>query len=569
MNLNITFYFIIIILIGTIFHLLFGYSMFDIFFIFPLNYGMTPHAPDLFDEEIPSDRVAIFILDGTRADSFFESIASGKSPFLRNILQNRGVYGVSHTEMPTESKPGFTAICSGHFEDASLALQDLSNSDILTDSIFNQSNHAWGIGVDSCMFCGVAKNMECVPFKGKQDYNDKECEKNNYLVFDTMINLFNKAKTDVELNKNLKKKKIAFLYHLIQTDTIGHKYGPKSKKLMNHLIVLDSYFEKLEKSFYDFYKDNRTTFIITSDHGMDMRKAHGDGNPDCTRTPFIIWGSGIRKSIYREKKPPKEDTPQNWELDNYVRKDISQIDITPLSAALIGINFPMNSLGILPLDILDISEKVKSKLLFTNFMQIFEIYKIKNDIAKKAKIFKSYKPLIDSDNKIKNILNEIDKGNYFNAINETQLLINTTLKGIDYILHYDRFYLKTIIVIGYILWMLYLFIFIEMKNDNNLKKLFIYESGENLSITIISGIIALILLIYLMLRLSPFLYYLYTLFPCYFFWRILANIKYIKIFFIKENGIKPLIKTIFFYTFIIISFLTYNHYFFLNIGYNV
>ena len=556
MNLSIPFYFFIIILIGTIFHLLFGYSMFDIFFVFPLNYGMTPHSPDLLDEEIPSDRVAIFILDGTRADSFFESIASGKSPFLRNILENRGVYGISHTEMPTESKPGFTAICSGHFEDASLALKDLSNSDILTDSIFNQSSHSWGIGVDSCMFCGVAKNMECVPFKGKQNYGDDQCEKNNYLVFDTMIDLFNKAKNDEELNKNLHKKKISFLYHLIQTDTIGHKYGPKSKKLMNHLIVLDSYFEKLEKAFYDFYKDNRTTFIITSDHGMDMRRAHGDGNPDCTRTPFLIWGSGIRKSIYREKKPQKEDTPKNWDLDNYVRKDISQIDITPLSAGLIGINFPMNSLGILPLDILDISEKVKSKLLFTNFMELFEIYKIKYDKARKAKIFKPYKPLIDSDIKIKNILDKIDQENYYNAINETQLLINITLKGIDYILHYDRLFLKTIIVIGYILWMLYLFLFIEMKNDNNLKKLFIYDSEEKLFITVTSGIITLALCIYLILRLSPFLYYLYTLFPCYFFWRILANIKYIKTFFIKENGLKPILKTIFLYIFIILAFLS-------------
>ena len=276
---------------------------------------------------------------------------------------------------------------------------------------------------------------------------------------------------------------------------------------MNHLIVLDSYFEKLEKAFYDFYKDNRTTFIITSDHGMDMRRAHGDGNPDCTRTPFLIWGSGIRKSIYREKKPQKEDTPKNWDLDNYVRKDISQIDITPLSAGLIGINFPMNSLGILPLDILDISEKVKSKLLFTNFMELFEIYKIKYDKARKAKIFKPYKPLIDSDIKIKNILDKIDQENYYNAINETQLLINITLKGIDYILHYDRLFLKIIIVIGYILWMLYLFLFIEMKNDNNLKKLFIYDSEEKLFITVVSGIITLALCIYLILRLSPFLYY--------------------------------------------------------------
>ena len=95
-----------------------------------------------------------------------------------------------------------------------------------------------------------------------------------------------------------------------------------------------------------------------------------------------------------------------------------------------------------------------------------------------------------------------------------------------------------------------------MKNDNNLRKFFFYNKQENLPITIISGIVTLSLCIFLVMRKSPFLYYLYTLFPCYFFWRILANIKYLKIFFIKENGLKPILKTILLYSFIFIAFLS-------------
>jgi len=120
-----TLYYFIIILIGMVFHLLFGYSMFEIFFKFPLNYGMTPHSSNLSEDETPSNRVAIFVLDGKRCDSFFEVLASGEAPFLRNIIENRGVYGISHAKVPTETKSGFTVICSGHFEDASLALIDL------------------------------------------------------------------------------------------------------------------------------------------------------------------------------------------------------------------------------------------------------------------------------------------------------------------------------------------------------------------------------------------------------------------------------------------------------------
>jgi len=99
--------------------------MFEIIFKFPLNYGMTPHSSNLSEDETPSNRVAIFVLDGKRCDSFFEVLASGEAPFLRNIIENRGVYGISHAKVPTETKSGFTVICSGHFEDASLALIDL------------------------------------------------------------------------------------------------------------------------------------------------------------------------------------------------------------------------------------------------------------------------------------------------------------------------------------------------------------------------------------------------------------------------------------------------------------
>ena len=45
--------------------------------------------------------------------------------------------------------------------------------------------------------------------------------------------------------------------------------------------------------------------------------------------------------------------------------------MAPLLAGVMDINFPMNSLGIIPIDIIDASEKVKSKLLFTNFLELF------------------------------------------------------------------------------------------------------------------------------------------------------------------------------------------------------
>ena len=556
MELKSKLFFFIIIVIGSIIHLLLIYSMFDIFFKFPINFGMTPHSPNLSENELPSNRVVIFMLDGIRADSFYEGIYSKKNGFLRKVIEKRGVYGISHAKVPTETKPCLTAMFSGHFEDASLALLELSAHTVHLDSVFNQSDFSIGIGLDASLFAEVAKSMFCVPFKVEQNYGDKNSEQSNYKLFNTIIDLFNKTKKNrkSDLYKNLNKKKVTFFLHIAQTDTLGHKYGPRSKRIIDHIKDLDSYFEKMEKTFYHFYHDNRTTFIITADHGMDLRTVHGDGNPDCTRTPLLIWGAGIRKAIPKGKKSPKKGTPNKGRLDNFVRHDISQIDLTPLISGLIGSNFPMNSLGIIPLNILDISDKVKAKLIYGNLKEIFEIYKIKNEYANKSIIFKPFKPLDNSDEKINSISDDIDKGNYLDAINKAKILINITLEGINYILHYDRLFLKSVIISGYILWMLYIFIFIEMKNENKLEQFFFYSREENIFVTIISLLIFFALFIYLIIRNSPFLYYLYTIFPWYFFWRIFSNIKYLKKFFIKQKGILPFLKTIISYGLSAIAF---------------
>ena len=65
-------------------------------------------------------------------------------------------------------------------------------------------------------------------------------------------------------------------------------------------------------------------------------------------------------------------------------------------------------------------------------------------------------------------------------------------------------------------------------------------------------IILVALVIYLFIR--PFLYYLYTIFPWYFFWRIFSNINYLKEFFIKQKSMLPFLKTIMSYGLSILAF---------------
>lgn len=52
--------------------------------------------------------------------------------------------------------------------------------------------------------------------------------------------------------------------------------------------------------------------------------SHGSGSDHETQTPFIAWGAGIKQEN--------------------VQKDLNQIDIAPLMSALMGLNYPINSL---------------------------------------------------------------------------------------------------------------------------------------------------------------------------------------------------------------------------------
>lgn len=67
---------------GVTVHLIFFYSIFDIYFTTPLVHGMTPYVSN---PNPPAKRLVLFVTDGLRADKFFEPLPNGKptAPYLR------------------------------------------------------------------------------------------------------------------------------------------------------------------------------------------------------------------------------------------------------------------------------------------------------------------------------------------------------------------------------------------------------------------------------------------------------------------------------------------------------
>ena len=176
---------------------------------------------------------------------------------------------------------------------------------------------------------------------------------------------------------------------------------------MKNIQVVDDIVRDTEQLISEFYQDQETSFIFTADHGMSVIGNHGDGrmlrnlypgfvyrfkryflDPDNTRTPLIAWGKGVRGPL-QDTVPTSHDAySEPWRLNHLLRRDVEQADIASLMAALIGISWPVNSVGVLP----DVNptlpgyldprggDEARAKVALVNAKVILEHYRLKHGV---------------------------------------------------------------------------------------------------------------------------------------------------------------------------------------------
>ncbi|KAF6303120.1 phosphatidylinositol glycan anchor biosynthesis class N [Rhinolophus ferrumequinum] len=391
--------------VGLLVHFVFFASIFDIYFTSPLVHGMTPQFTAL---PPPARRLVLFVADGLRADALYEFDENGnpRAPFIRNIIMHEGSWGISHTRVPTESRPGHVALIAGFYEDVSAVAKGWKENPVEFDSLFNESKYTWSWGSPDIlsMFAKGATGDHFFAYSydaNDEDFGAQDVTKLDTWVFDKIKEFFHAARKNQSLFSKLNEEKIVFFLHLLGIDTNGHAHRPSSREYKDNIKLVDEGIKEIVSLLKEFYgNDEKTAFVLTSDHGMTDWGSHGAGHPSETFTPFVTWGAGIKYPQKVSAQQFDDTLLKESKLRYWKRQDINQADIAPLMASLIGVPFPLNSVGILPVDYLNNTDVFKAESMYTNAVQILEQFKVKMTQKKEVTLpflFTPFKLLSDSE----------------------------------------------------------------------------------------------------------------------------------------------------------------------------
>uniref|UniRef100_A0A673ALK7 GPI ethanolamine phosphate transferase 1 n=1 Tax=Sphaeramia orbicularis TaxID=375764 RepID=A0A673ALK7_9TELE len=463
---------IIFFLVGLTVHVVFFISIFDIYFTSPLVHGMTPQATPLAP---PASRLVLVVADGLRADSLFTLLPNGSSraPYLRGNIEKRGTWGVSHTRVPTESRPGHVALIAGFYEDVSAVAKGWKENPVEFDSVFNESSHTWCWGSPDIlpMFAKGATGDHVYTHTysaEEEDFASTDASKLDSWVFTQVTSFFHSAKSNSSLNATLHEDKNIFFLHLLGIDTNGHAHRPMSQEYLDNIGLVDAGVSHLVSVVEDFFGyDGKTAYVFTSDHGMTNWGSHGAGHPSETLTPLVVWGAGVQGAkTVTEPQPYSDGYLKDWKLEHIQRVDVNQADIAPLMASLIGVPIPVNSVGVLPLLYLNNTHRFKAESMYTNAIQVLEQFKI----------------------------------------SLCRSLISHSLEGLVYYHTYDRFFLGCSVVLGFVGWTSYVVLLI-LKTHASLNR------HPNLTGQVRTYSSPLVIAVFLFIQRSPITYYIYCLLP--------------------------------------------------------
>lgn len=222
-------------------------------------------------------------------------------------------------------------------------------------------------------------------------------------------------------------------------------------------------------------------------------------------------------------------------------------------SALLGLPYPLNSVGSLPVNYLSYDAKDRATLARLNARQIAEQFIVKKREVKKHAsniFFRPYKDLLSSDVERRDVEigSLIVNGEYASAILRSKELLELSLKGLRYYHTYDRVFLYFSVLLSFIGWIM-VTVLLGVKKIHvvcsQAKKLI---PAGNTSIRVLVPLtfatIAVIISATLLMLRTPWTYYVYCLLPVPVWYSVVTDWYVIKSIWYMIKGHGSLSKSI-------------------------
>lgn len=463
----------------------------------------------------------LLVSDGLRAESFFDQDCE-RTKFLKNILLTKGMIGVSHTRVPTESRPGHVALIAGVYEDPSSIFKGWKENPVEFDSVFNRTHktYAWGSPDIVPMFSKGATLGRVITEIYDSNREVFSVSAHTYLLDKWVFDKVKKFLSDPETVETLKKEtRLVFFLHLLGMDTSGHIHKPSSQRFTDNLKYVDHGIGEIVKLFDEtFDHDDATAYIFTSDHGMTNRGSHGSGHQHETETPFLAWGAGINYWL-----PASDDFVTRHYITvgglKIPRYDIQQADAAPLMSTLLGLPVPTNSFGKLPYMYPNVSKIYLANAFANNAYQLHAMYSKLHHQSQQRTFHFSFNL---RERKIEDEITFLDEQirlsftlkDYDDIIVKSNKMITAIYEGIDFYQMYYKNEMLIALTLSMIGWIFLLYQYIVLSR---------ISFKINLKVLAICGILAVIITGYNILQHAPVVVIGYFLLPIVVWMLVLSN----------------------------------------------
>lgn len=235
--------------------------------------ALPPTAPGSpFDRLVPrttSPRVVLVIVDGLRED------VSRKMPAI-NALRDSGFDAVVVTGQPSLSFPNWTTLLSGAGQRFSGVTTNWFKERVPVETLVD-------VAVSQKATTVVSAPTDFETLYGVERTGHtflRDWEEGVYMsagIVDNAIRLSEEASPTL------------VIVHLPDIDEAGHAFGGASKQYLETALKVDGDIARLVQAL----KDERTAFVVASDHGHIDTGGHGGWEPEVIEVPAVFAGDEI------------------------------------------------------------------------------------------------------------------------------------------------------------------------------------------------------------------------------------------------------------------------------------